>query len=72
VERILDIVEDCADVRSAATRPFVLYSAVIGDQVTELLDVPAVLRRAERNAARPTRAMKAADVTNEAANEIAN
>ena len=72
VERILDIVEDCADVRSAATRPFILYSVVIGDRVTELLDIPAVLRGAERKAARPTSAMKAADVANEAANEAAN
>jgi len=53
VERILDIVEDRADVRSAATRPAVLYSVVIGDRVTELLDVPAILRIAESTAARP-------------------
>jgi two-component system chemotaxis sensor kinase CheA len=46
VERILDIVEDRADVRSAATRPLVLYSVVIGDRVTELLDIPAILRTA--------------------------
>ena len=45
VERILDIVEDKADVRSAATRAYVLYSVVIGDRVTELLDIPAILRR---------------------------
>lgn len=64
VERILDIVEDRADVRSAATRPFILYSVVIGDRVTELLDVPAVLRGAEGNAVRPTPAMKAAEVAN--------
>jgi two-component system chemotaxis sensor kinase CheA len=43
VERILDIVEDRADVKLAATRPAVLYSAVIGDRVTELLDIPAIL-----------------------------
>jgi two-component system chemotaxis sensor kinase CheA len=47
VERILDIVEDRADVRSAATRASVLYSVVIGDRVTELLDVPAILRSAD-------------------------
>ena len=64
VERILDIVEDRADVRSAATRPFILHSVVIGDRVTELLDVPAVLRGAEGNAVRPTPAMKAAEVAN--------
>jgi len=47
VEQILDIVEDKADVRSAATRPSVLYSVVIGDRVTELLDIPAILRGTE-------------------------
>jgi two-component system chemotaxis sensor kinase CheA len=46
VERILDIVEDRAEVKSAATRPAVLYSAVIGDRVTELLDIPAILQTA--------------------------
>ncbi len=46
VEKILDIVEDCADVRSAANRPTVLYSVVIGNRVTELLDIPAILRGA--------------------------
>jgi two-component system, chemotaxis family, sensor kinase CheA len=64
VERILDIVQDRADVRSAATRPFILYSAVIGDRVTELLDIPAVLRGAGGNAPRLTPATKAADVGN--------
>jgi two-component system chemotaxis sensor kinase CheA len=43
VERILDIVEDAAEVRYPASRPGVLYSAVINGQVTELLDVPVVL-----------------------------
>src|SRR6266852_4207287 len=46
VERILDIVEDRADVRSAATRPSVLYSVLIGDRITELLDIPAILKTA--------------------------
>jgi two-component system chemotaxis sensor kinase CheA len=46
VERILDIVEDRADVKSAATRPSVLYSVLIGDRVTELLDIPAILKSA--------------------------
>ena len=55
VERILDIVEDRADVKSAATRASVLYSVVIGDRVTELLDIPAILRSAdsELRSARP-------------------
>ena len=46
VERIVDIVEARADVRSAATRSAILYSVLIGDRVTEMLDIPAILRRA--------------------------
>ena len=61
VERILDIIEDRADVKSAATRASVLYSVVIGDRVTELLDIPAILRSADLNAARPARAIKTAE-----------
>jgi two-component system, chemotaxis family, sensor kinase CheA len=45
VDKILDIVEDRADVKSAATRNSVLYSVVIGDRVTELLDIPSILHR---------------------------
>jgi two-component system, chemotaxis family, sensor kinase CheA len=44
VERILDIVEDWAEVQSPATRPCVLYSVVIGERVTELLDIPNILQ----------------------------
>jgi|HubBroStandDraft_6_1064221.scaffolds.fasta_scaffold06632_3 two-component system chemotaxis sensor kinase CheA len=47
VERIVDIVEAAADVRSRATRDAVLYTVVIGERVTELLDIPAILRKAE-------------------------
>ncbi|MGB9205207.1 MAG: chemotaxis protein CheW [Terriglobales bacterium] len=64
VERILDIVEDRADVRSAATRASVLYSVVIGDRVTELLDVPAILRSADAIAAPPSLAARAVGVGN--------
>jgi chemotaxis protein histidine kinase CheA len=64
VERILDIVEDRADVQSEATRASVLYSVVIGDRVTELLDIPAILRIADVNSARPVLAVKAAGVAN--------
>jgi len=64
VEQILDIVEDRADVKSAATRPSVLYSVVIGDRVTELLDIPAILRSADASAASPALAMKSAEVGN--------
>ena len=62
VERILDIVEDRADVRSAATRASVLYSVVIGDRVTELLDVPAILRSADAIPAPPSLAARAVEV----------
>ena len=62
VERILDIVEDRADVRSAATRAAVLYSVVIGDRVTELLDVPAILRSADVSAKQPGLATRSAEV----------
>lgn len=64
VERILDIVEDPADVRSPATRAAVLYSVVIGNRVTELLDVPAILRRANLNAARSNQGHTAVEVAN--------
>jgi two-component system chemotaxis sensor kinase CheA len=64
VERILDIIEDRADVKSAATRPSVLYSVVIGDRVTELLDIPAILRSADLKAVHPARAKKSAEAAN--------
>jgi two-component system chemotaxis sensor kinase CheA len=64
VERILDIVEDRAEVRSAATRASVLYSVVIGDRVTELLDVPAILRSADGAVAPPTPEPKPAEIAN--------
>jgi two-component system, chemotaxis family, sensor kinase CheA len=64
VDRILDIVEDRADVKSAATRPAVLYSVLIGDRVTELLDIPAILRIAEAQAVRSTQAARTAEATN--------
>jgi two-component system chemotaxis sensor kinase CheA len=64
VERILDIVEDLADVKSAATRPSVLYSVVIDERVTELLDIPAILRSAEGNAAQLSSASTSAVAVN--------
>jgi two-component system chemotaxis sensor kinase CheA len=63
VDQILDIVEDLAEVRTAATRPSVLYSVVIGDRVTELLDIPAILRSAESHAA-PGLAARSAEAAN--------
>ena len=53
VERILDIVEDQADVRSASTRAVVLYSVLIGGRVTGLLDYRAILRGADVSATQP-------------------
>jgi len=64
VERILDIVEDRADVRSPANRRAVLYSVVLGNRVTELLDIPALLRGADLRAPQPTPSSKLAEVTN--------
>jgi two-component system, chemotaxis family, sensor kinase CheA len=49
VERILDIVEDRADVKSPATREGILCAVVINDRVTELIDIPVVQRIAEEN-----------------------
>jgi two-component system, chemotaxis family, sensor kinase CheA len=46
VDQILDIVEDRVEVKSPATRPGVLYAAVIENRVTELLDLPAILQTA--------------------------
>src|SRR5271156_235455 len=43
VERIVDIVEESAEVKSAATRKGVLYAAVIQEHVTELLDLDVIL-----------------------------
>jgi two-component system chemotaxis sensor kinase CheA len=62
VERILDIIKDRADVRSAATRALVLYSVVIGDRVTELLDIPAILRSVDSNPVRQTPVTRSAEV----------
>ncbi len=49
VERILDIVEDRAEVKCPATREGILYAVVINERVTELIDVPALQRIAEAN-----------------------
>jgi two-component system, chemotaxis family, sensor kinase CheA len=49
VDRILDIVEDRAEVKSPSTREGIQYAVVINERVTELLDVPALQRIAEAN-----------------------
>jgi two-component system, chemotaxis family, sensor kinase CheA len=43
VERIVDIIEDRADVKSAATRSGVLYAAIIQERVTEILNLEVIL-----------------------------
>jgi two-component system chemotaxis sensor kinase CheA len=47
VNQIVDIVESTLEPQSPATRAGVLLSAVIANRVTELLDVPALLRAGE-------------------------
>ncbi|HXY78611.1 MAG TPA: chemotaxis protein CheW [Candidatus Acidoferrales bacterium] len=47
VNQILDIVESTLQPQSPATRAGVLHSSVIAERVTELLDVPALLRSGE-------------------------
>ncbi len=47
VNEILDIVESGSGPQSAPTRKGVLYSSVISERVTELLDVPAILTAGE-------------------------
>jgi two-component system, chemotaxis family, sensor kinase CheA len=46
VEQILDIIEDSAEVKYPASRPGILYSTVIDERVTELIDIPAILHAA--------------------------
>jgi two-component system chemotaxis sensor kinase CheA len=48
VGRILDIVEGAITSKSRASRPGVLYTAVIQDRVTEFLDVDQLIQAAER------------------------
>jgi len=49
VDRILDIVEDRAAVKSAATREGIQCAVVINERVTELIDIPALQKIAEAN-----------------------
>ena len=51
VEQILDIVEDAAELKYPASRPGILYSTVIDQHVTELIDIPAILQTALINPA---------------------
>jgi len=60
VEQILDIVEARADVKSKASWPAVLYTVVIGERVTELLDIPAILKIARVSNVAVGQALKSA------------
>jgi two-component system, chemotaxis family, sensor kinase CheA len=64
VEKILDIVEDRAEVRTAATRAFVLYSVVIAERVTELLNISAILQTTDFSSSHRTGAARAAEASN--------
>jgi two-component system chemotaxis sensor kinase CheA len=46
VDEIIDIVDHPITVRRPASRPGVAFTTVLRDRVTELLDLPALLRRA--------------------------
>jgi len=60
VNQILDIVESGSGPQSAPTRSGVLYSSVIAERVTELLDVAAILATGEPYEPIPARAASAA------------
>ncbi len=62
VERIVDIVEDCAQVKSLATRRGVLYAAVIQERVTELLDLDVILGDTAARTHAPERGAELAEV----------
>ena len=65
VEQILDIVEEAAELKYPASRPGVLYSTVIDERVTELIDIPAILQAAGFGFAAPKGSLsKAAEAAN--------
>lgn len=50
VDEIRDIVEDEVDIQAGSAGPGILGSAVIQGRITDLVDIPAILRAAERAA----------------------
>jgi two-component system chemotaxis sensor kinase CheA len=65
VEQILDIIEDSAELKYPASRPGVLYSTVINERVTELIDIPNILQTAGFGAANgKTTLAKSAEAAN--------
>jgi two-component system chemotaxis sensor kinase CheA len=61
VDRILDIVEDAALIKSSATREGVQHVVVINERVTELLDIPVIQRIAEENRSLSTEHVEVSD-----------
>jgi len=47
IDRIVDIVETALDVSRPATRPGLLTSAVIHERITDVIDLPAVIRQVD-------------------------
>ena len=64
VEQILDIIEDAAELKYPASRPGVLYSTVIDERVTELIDIPAILQASGFGSAETANNAKAAEAPN--------
>ncbi|HEY6768472.1 MAG TPA: chemotaxis protein CheA [Candidatus Sulfotelmatobacter sp.] len=65
VEQILDIIEDSAEMKYPASRPGILYSTVIAERVTELIDIPAILQTAGFGSSDSKSALaKSAEATN--------
>ncbi len=65
VEQILDIIEDAAELKYPASRAGVLYSTVINERVTELIDIPKILQTAGLGAINSKAALaKSAEATN--------
>lgn len=55
VDRIIDIVEDDVSFKGAATRPGVRFCASIQDQVTEMLDIDAIVSKVNPHLLRQVR-----------------
>ncbi|HEV3436909.1 MAG TPA: chemotaxis protein CheW [Gemmata sp.] len=52
VGQILDIVEETINTRTQASRPGILFTAVVQDRVTEFLDVDGIIRSADSSTTR--------------------
>ena len=54
IDQILDIVDENIQVKSPASRPGVLFTAVVQGRVTELLDMPWLLQAFDRHRSKST------------------